>query len=347
MTRRARYRLRTFIALVFVAALIGAGYAALLDLTLRSDVTLQSFLRGGLRGIIVGVILLAFEFALARSPLGRRLRQASFLVSFLWHSLASTAVVMAAIVVSRLLLNKRGHPLSLWFESGFLRDLAFLTLAALSIHFVMQARRVIGGRVLTYFLLGRYHKPLKEERVFMFLDIVGSTSLAERLGDVSAHNLVSRFFFDCAEPIFEHGGETYIYIGDEVVVTWLLGTPSENARCLECYAAIQAMIDLRRDAYLAEFGEVPEFRVGLHGGHVVAGECGDDKRQVVFIGDTVNTAKRLQEACRDYDRRILISGDLLERIDMPAGLKAEPLGTTVLRGRTSGTRIFSIQTDGR
>lgn len=345
MTRRARTRLATFAAVVAVAALIGAGYAALLDLTLRDGIAADTFLRGALRGALIAVVLMALELALAHSRLGRRLRRASFLAALLGHSLISTAILMLAIVVSRILLASRGHPVSQWLESGLPRDLAFAATAALLIHFVMQMRRIIGGRVLGSFLLGRYHRPVMEERIFMVLDIVGSTSLAARLGDVRAHALITRFFFDCAEPIFEHGGETHLYVGDEVVVTWPLGTAAENARPLRCWAAIRAMIAARRDAYLAEFGEAPDFRVGLHGGPVVAGECGDDKRQVVFIGDTINTAKRLQEACRDYDRPILVSGALLDRTALPPGLLAEPLGATVLRGRAAETRLFSLRSE--
>ncbi len=75
---------------------------------------------------------------------------------------------------------------------------------------------MVGGRVLFNFLLGRYNRPLREERVFMFLDLAGSTPLAEKMGDLAIHSLIGRFFFDIARPIAEHQGETHRYIGDEV-----------------------------------------------------------------------------------------------------------------------------------
>ena len=53
----------------------------------------------------------------------------------------------------------------------------------------------------------------------MFLDLAGSTPLAEKMGDVAVQSLIGRFFFDIALPISEHQGETHRYIGDEVVVT--------------------------------------------------------------------------------------------------------------------------------
>lgn len=343
---RFKARLRVFLIVVVAAALIGAAYAAFLDSFLRSDLSAQSFLRGALRGTIAGAIVLLFEFALTASLIGHALRRAPFLVSLFLRTLATTMALMAAIFISRIMFSARGHPLQQWVESGLLRDFIFVGFVALSIHFVLQTRRIVGGKVLTYFLLGRYNRPVVEDRIFMLLDIVGSTSIAQRLGETEALRLITRFFFDIAEPIDRFGGVTDIYVGDEVVVSWPMTDRRRNARCLECYAAIRAKIAANRPRYLRKFGEVPEFRVGIHGGPVAAGECGDGKRQVVYIGDTINVAKRLQEACRDYAREILISGELLDNLELPANLTAADIGGSVLRGRNTETRLITILTDG-
>ncbi len=230
-------------------------------------------------------------------------------------------------------------------ETGLLRDFAFVAFTVFIIHFVLQTRRIVGGRVLTYFLLGRYNTPVIEERIFMLFDIVGSTAIAQRLGDTGALKLISRFFFDIAEPIGRFDGETNIYVGDEVVVSWPMESGIKNARCLRCYAAIRATMAQNQKDYVRDFGEAPEIRVGIHGGSVAAGECGDNKRQIVFIGDTINVAKRLQEACRDFDRHVIISGDLLDRIELPIGFRSEALGSTTLRGRNTETRLYNISVD--
>jgi len=344
MTRH-KAKLRLFAAIIFVAAVIGAGYAAFLDFFLRSDLSASSFVRGAMRGVILGSIVLLFEFALAQSQWGKALRRAPFLMSLTLRTLASTAALMAAIIISRLLLSARGHSLTQWLETGLPRDFVFVAFAAFVIHFVLQTRRIVGGRVLTNFLLGRYNTPVVEQRIFMLLDIVGSTTIAQRLGDVEALKLISRYFFDIAEPINRFGGETDIYVGDEVVVHWPMGNGKDNARCLQCYAAICATMAKNQDRYVREFGAAPSVRVGIHGGPVAAGECGDNKRQVVFVGDTINVAKRLQEACRDFDRDVLVSGDLLERIELPAGFTTEALGRTILRGRDTETDVCSFSFD--
>ena len=101
-------------------------------------------------------------------------------------------------------------------------------------------RRVIGGRTLNDLLLGRYHQPVREERVFMLVDIKGSTALAERLGDERAHAFITSTFFDIDQPILEHGGEVYSYVGDGLIASWPLAEGIDDARCLHCYLAIQA-----------------------------------------------------------------------------------------------------------
>ena len=63
---------------------------------------------------------------------------------------------------------------------------------------------------------------MREARVLMFLDLAGSTSLAESMGELRVQNLLTRFFFDIDDAIVAHGGEVHAYVGDEVIVTWPL-----------------------------------------------------------------------------------------------------------------------------
>ena len=160
-------------------------------------------------------------------------------------------------------------------------------------------RRVIGGRTLNTLLLGRYHRPVREERVFLLVDIKGSTALAERLGDERAHAFITSIFFDIDQPILEHGGEVYSYVGDGLIASWPLAQGIEDARCLHCYLAIATRSGRRAELhYRRTFGTAPEIRVVLHAGPIVAGECGDAKLSIVYLGDTLNTAARLEETAK-------------------------------------------------
>lgn len=68
-------------------------------------------------------------------------------------------------------------------------------------------------------LIGRYHHPTEEHRIFLFIDLVDSTALARQLGDLGVQRLLTRFFFDMGQPVAENGGEIHAYIGDEAIIS--------------------------------------------------------------------------------------------------------------------------------
>jgi len=177
---------------------------------------------------------------------------------------------------------------------------------------IFEFRRLIGGGVLGSFLLGTYHRPSREQRVVMLLDIAGSTALAEQMGEVRVHDPITRFFFDIDRPIADHDGEVHAYVGDEVIVTWPLSDdPKRKARSLRCFFAAEDRIaDLAPD-HTREFGVAPQFRAGNHAGPVVVSECGDAKRQIALFGDTTNVAARLCDHPKAAGEALVASADML------------------------------------
>jgi adenylate cyclase len=208
---------------------------------------------------------------------------------------------------------------------------------------VVTILRLVGGRVLLNLLSGRYHHPREEERIFLFLDLVGSTTLAEKLGAMRFHRLLNDFYVDLAAPIRATGGEVNAYVGDEVIVTWPLRDPGRNRRCLECYFGIVDRIRELRPRYEREYGLTPGFRVGIHGGPVVAGEVGEHRRQVVFLGDVVNTASRVQAECKARERDLLVTRELLDRIELPPWLETDGLGRARLRGKEQEVELCEVR----
>ena len=88
---------------------------------------------------------------------------------------------------------------------------------------------------------------------------------------------------------------------------------------------------------------MPRFRAALHGGRVVAGEVGVDRRKIAYFGDTVNTTARLESLCRDMDTPILISAELLARIPaLPPDVHATNLGAHILRGRDHPLGVLAL-----
>lgn len=179
--------------------------------------------------------------------------------------------------------------------------------------------------------------------MLLFLDLAGSTSLAESMGELRVHQLLTRFFFDVDEAIVGHGGEVHAYVGDEVIVTWPLAAEISERRYLDCFFAIQDRIAENAESYRLEFGLVPNFRAGLHAGPVVISECGDSRRQIAYFGDTVNVTARLQEHCKEAGRALLVSGNLLRLVRPGSDVVVEALGSTQLRGRAAAVEVFAVE----
>ena len=83
-------------------------------------------------------------------------------------------------------------------------------------------------------------------------------------------------------------------------------------------------------------------RAGLHCGPVVTGEMGSVKREIVFLGDTVNTAARIQELCRETGDRVLASADLIDRLELPRGIAKRSLGDLRLRGKGADLALYAL-----
>ena len=96
--------------------------------------------------------------------------------------------------------------------------------------------------------------------------------------------------------------------------------------------------------YERAFGIVPRFRAGLHGGTVTAGELGDLRRQIVFVGDILNTAARLEEYAKRNGFDLVASGDLLDRLVLPPGVAATHCGDLTLRGKEARVAAYALTT---
>ncbi|HEY7868915.1 MAG TPA: adenylate/guanylate cyclase domain-containing protein [Methylomirabilota bacterium] len=208
--------------------------------------------------------------------------------------------------------------------------------------FGLQMNRMIGTNALRYFLGGRYHRPTAEERIFLFLDLEGSTTLAERLGSARYFELLRRFVDDLTDPVVASRGEIYQYAGDEVVVTWPLAEGVRGANCVRCYFWTREVVERESARYTREFGVVPRFRAGLHGGVVTAGELGDLRRQIAYVGDILNTAARLEEYAKRMGLDLVISGALLRRLELPPGVEARLCGELALRGKEAAVAAYSL-----
>jgi adenylate cyclase len=211
---------------------------------------------------------------------------------------------------------------------------------------VMRAAHFIGIETLFHLTVGTYHRPVIEEKVLLFLDINNSTGLAERLGALHTKSLVGKFLFDVSKPITDYGGEIYLYKGDGLIALWDWREAVTENRILRAIDAVFATIRREEPEYLEQFGVVPSFRVGVHGGEVVVSEQGDTKRAIGVYGSTINIAARIEDAAKAYNVACAVSGDVAAAlIEEREGLV--PIGLEKIRGSAVELPIFEYRIAGK
>jgi adenylate cyclase len=207
----------------------------------------------------------------------------------------------------------------------------------------MSVAQLIGPNVLGSLLAGRYYYPREEQRIVLFLDLVGSTSIAERIGNVRFHAMLSETFTRLSRVVTDSGGEVYRYVGDAMIATWPLGTPEENGHAIRCMFACRDTLDAAASHLMDRYGHTPAFRAGVHAGALVAGEIGGFKREIALLGDTMNTAARIEQACRTTGHALLASKPLLDRTVKPADIVATSIGGHRLRGKSEYLELFALE----
>ncbi len=209
--------------------------------------------------------------------------------------------------------------------------------------FYSEISENIGHRVLMNFFTGKYHKPIEEKRIFLFLDMNSSTTIAEELGHIKYFKLLKEYYSNFSVAIVDHSGEVYQYIGDEIVISWKYEDGIQNNNCINCFFAMKEALKNRADWYIATFGIIPTFKAGLHVGAVTTGEIGALKKEIIFTGDVLNTTARIQSLCNEYETDILISEDLIHDLQLGNEFQTNALGIAALKGRAERLEVFTIK----
>ena len=305
---------------------------------------------GAVFGVSICVPMIAFTRGLVLPSLQEKLRRLPFpLYAPLSLLIYSAQIVLSSAIAGALLwwfgrMHKDFLDCVLIPFDDFLFSLAVLAVILVA----LRIRDLVGREVLLNLLAGRYHKPVEEERLFLFVDVVGSTQFAERFGDLRAQEYLARFFATLSGPVRLHRGTIDDYVGDLAIVSWPLRRGVADACALRCVFGILDAIDNEAQLWRNEFGMVPRFRAALHGGPVVAAEIGVDRHKISYFGDTVNMTARLESLCRELDAPILISSELLSRVPaMPAGIRAVDLGSHEVRGSDRSLAVATLTREQR
>jgi len=225
----------------------------------------------------------------------------------------------------------------------FLKNMVFWYGVSLLTIVTLRVSDKYGPGTFSKVLFGDYHHPSQEERIFMFMDIRSSTTIAEKIGHIKYFNLLNDFFHDITNPVLYTRGEVYQYVGDEVIISWEMKNGIRKANCLRAFHFAQEQIQSRAAYYQRKYGIVPEFKAGLHCGMVTTGEIGLIKKDIVFSGDVLNTTSRIQSKCNHYGVNIILSEYLLKRLQLPKNTyHPKLLGEFALRGKKEKVVLYTV-----
>lgn len=224
-----------------------------------------------------------------------------------------------------------------------IKNFIFWLLVVDATHLLLLVNDKYGPGMFRNFLMGKYFRPKREERIFMFLDLRSSTTIAEKLGEEKYFNFLKDVFKHATPAIVYTKGEIYQYVGDEIVISWSTEKGVKNASCIRCFYEIQRILRQRAPYYKAHYGIIPEFKAGLHYGYVMAGEIGVIKKDIAFSGDVLNTAARIQAKCNELGVNLLLSKPLLDQLALPPNsFIPKKIGNILLRGKQREVTLFTV-----
>lgn len=258
--------------------------------------------------------------------------------SYAYTVIAVTVSFILIIIIINVILTLLGRPDLLRMAKN---GLVWSVIVAIT-QFLLQINSKFGHGIFWDIIRGKYNTPKEERRIFMFLDINSSTSIAENLGDQKYHELLKDFFSDITNPIIDNKGEIYQYVGDEVVVAWKYEDGIENGKCINCFFDIKTHISSLKEKYLKHYGIVPAFKAGIHCGKVIAGEVGIIKRDITYSGDVLNTTSRIQSLCKEFNQEIIASADLITELGITSRYNLTTLGSIKLRGKEKEMMLVAL-----
>jgi adenylate cyclase len=185
----------------------------------------------------------------------------------------------------------------------------------------------------------------KKEIYVLFSDLEGFTKMSHALQPEMVAKLLNRYLDMLSDVVLEHGGVIDKFVGDAVVAFWgaPIARPDDGARAARAGYAVWQAGEAFRESIDPSLPPVGKTRVGLHFGEAVIGNFGGKSRiQYTALGDSMNTASRLEAANKALYSSVMASREFADR----SGLDWwRPMGRVVLRGRMKPVDLFEPAPD--
>ncbi len=183
-----------------------------------------------------------------------------------------------------------------------------------------------------------------KEVVVFFSDIRGFTAFSEKRSPEEVVEMLNEYFGVMVKIINHNGGVVDKFIGDAIMAVW--GAPQSSDR--DAHKAVRACLEMRKalnelnERRIAR-GQPPiSIGMGLHAGAAISGTIGSDERmEYTVIGNTVNTASRIEASTKAFGADLLISDTVIEKIG--EDFKTELAGAAEVKGRSEALKMFKVR----
>ena len=203
-------------------------------------------------------------------------------------------------------------------------------------------------------ILAQTDRPLgrvrRQEIAVLFIDIVGFTSISETIAPERVVALLRSFYRRMSNVIFAYGGSIEKFSGDALMALFGVPEPSPRDATSGLLTALGMMdqLDHWNAKRIGSGRDAIDAGISVHFGTAVLGDIGTrESMTFTAIGDTVNTASRMQALCRDLRRRLVVSQPLVDRVrqegghDQPALARLCDGGSHRLRGRSQKIHVWT------
>ena len=334
---------------MLLGVLLGLIYALLSD----GPGDAFPFVNSAIIGLLVGLAISILELYVFTGKIKKLQFMAITAIRTLLYITLIPLIILIVLMIARMVRYDLNFS-EVWASEEFQNYLTnqdfsvaiiYTLVIAFIINFTKQMSIKLGQGVLWSFITGKYHLPVQEEFIFMFLRLKNSEQIVKKLGRLEFHKFLNDFVFDITESLIVHQGRIHQYVEDEIVVYWKTNEGLKNANCVRAFFDAKRCFHELGEKYFIKYGLVPKFQAGLHIGPVVLGEIGAIKSEISFYGDVMNTTSRILDQCGKLNEELLMSANLIRRLKVPAIYRSEMHEEVALQGKTKALELHSIKVE--
>ena len=319
---------------------------AILSVLLMLSVLVISNNYSNLIYVLIYASIFGFLFGLVQDIFQlRNLRHLPFIFKILFKavviSLINVIVLIIIYLIVRLTTDLDKNIIEFLFNTLSYKHFISIFIFSIILSMVGEISNYLGSYFYYDLIFNKYKKPVLENRIFVFYDLINSVSIAQKIGNENFFEFLDDCFFLLQKEIKAHNGEVVKYLGDEVIITWKSKKANFN-QALDFYFDSFEIFKQKEDFFMKKYGVVPNFKMGAHSGSVITAYLGYLKKNKDYNGEGINTAARVVSQNSKLDTLILISEDFKSELS-ENHFKFKKFENQNLKGLNNTINLFSVQ----